>query len=287
MSIIIADSGSTKTDWIVTDSEGATSVRFASSGINPCLVDNTVIARILLQEVSPHIPHRPSQLFFYGAGCRPDQLERMASLLTTHLRVDTAVVQSDLVGAAHALCGHSPGIVAILGTGSGSAVYDGQRFTAQTPSLGYILGDEGSGAVLGRRLLGDIFKGQLPESTLRAFHEAYPELTLSKVIESVYRGETPNRFLAQFTFFLAHHRDDDCIHSLLIDEFCRFFHRNILPYGCSDLATHCVGSVADVFETELREAAVLTGVTVGTILRSPIDRLANFCAREQCQPSAE
>lgn len=284
MSIIIADSGSTKTDWLIADTSGNTPIRITSSGFNPCLMDDDTITHILQHEVAPHIPASPSRIFFYGAGCRPDQTERMASLLTLSLNAASAHVFSDLLGAAHALCGHTPGIVVILGTGSGSAVYDGCQFVAQTPSLGYILGDEGSGAVLGRQLLSDLLKGQLSPSLTKAFYEDYPDFTLSETIEHVYRNTAPNRFLAQFTRFLSAHRQEDEIHALLVNEFRRFFVRNIRPYARPDLAVNCVGSIASVFEPELREAAAAEGFTIGTILRSPIEVLATYCAQEQnCQ----
>ena len=171
MTILIADSGSTKTDWIVCNTETHYQARFATAGLNPCLMDDASITCLLAEEVAPQIKTTVfeasadvetsasiAHVHFYGAGCRPDQIERMQRLIGSVLHATSVSVASDLLGAAHALCGHEAGIVAILGTGSGSAVYNGECFTAQTPSLGYILGDEGSGAVLGRRLVGDLYK---------------------------------------------------------------------------------------------------------------------------------
>lgn len=274
---LIADSGSTKTDWLI-QTTTASPTHITSSGINPCLMNDKQIIDILRSEVLPHITQHPSRIFFYGAGCRPDQQGRMATLLTTILSAHETHVNSDLMGAAHALCGNSPGIVAILGTGSGSAVYDGSRFTTTIPSLGYILGDEGSGAVLGRRLLGDIFKNQLSAHLTAAFRDAYPTLTLSSTIEQVYRGNTPNRYLAQFSHFLSAHRHEEEIRRMLINEFRTFFSRNIRPYDRTDLSVNFVGSIATVFEEELRAAADAEGYKIGDVLRSPIERLASFCS---------
>lgn len=239
-------------------------------------MDDEEIAEILENEVKrettpPHI----ESIYFYGAGCRPDQVERMSGLLRSALRAKSAEVHSDLLGAARALCGHSAGIVSILGTGSGSAVFDGQRFTQQTPSLGFILGDEGSGAVLGRRLVSDVFKRQLPSHILTAF-EQEQDADISEVIRRVYREASPNRYLARFTHFLSAHKDDEAVRRLVVNEFRRFFARNIRNYSRPDLATNFVGSIAAVFEEELRCAASLEGYAVGRILRSPIEALSLY-----------
>lgn len=285
MKILLADSGSTKTDWALIDTEDSASiVRFSSVGLNPCLMSDEVIGGVLSTEVAPHV--EPNVAFvgihhirFYGAGCRPDQIERMADLLCQHLHAEKAYVASDLLGAAHALCGRGKGIVAILGTGSGSAVFDGEKFIQQTPSLGFILGDEGSGAVLGRRLLGDVFKKQLPQYLIEAFHQEY-NIDISSAIQEVYRSNTPSRYLAQFTPFLSEHRDEEKIHELLINEFRRFFARNIDIYDRNDLCVNFVGSIAAVFEPEIREAAALENCKIGTIVRAPMEKLMEFCRND-------
>lgn len=295
MTILIADSGSTKTDWIVCNTDSRSQKRFASAGLNPCLMDDASIMRLLTEDVAPNVfsassespqnASKPSEdlviehVHFYGAGCRPEQIERMQSLISNALHAASVNVASDLLGAAHALCGHEAGIVAILGTGSGSAVFDGQRFTAQTPSLGYILGDEGSGAVLGRRLLSDLYKGVLPQHLLKAF-EVEQQTTLNDVIHNVYRMSSANRYLAQFTRFLSAHLDEAGIRALVVDEFQRFFLRNCNAYNRRDLAVNFVGSIAHVFRNELQEAADKTGFTIGRILPSPIENLCEFCLKE-------
>lgn len=281
MNILIADSGSTKTDWILLGEALPSPLHFTSTGLNPCLMSDEEITTKLQGEVKPQLPPTNiDRIHFYGAGCRPDQLRRMERLLTQATGADRAVVASDLLGAAHALCGHEAGIVAILGTGSGSAVYDGERFTDQTPSLGFILGDEGSGAVLGRRLLGDIFKRQLSPAITAAF-EAECHTTIDEVIRRVYRETAPNRYLASFTHFLAAHRDDSDIHNLIVNEFRSFFVRNLAVYGRKDLTVNIVGSLASIFEAELREAAKASGFRIGKILRSPAEALATFCMNEE------
>lgn len=284
MTLLIADSGSTKTDWFLADTDDKTSFFFQTKGLNPCLMSDAEILTILIEEVLPHLPVGAAQescvpaihrIHFYGAGCRPDQLERMERLLCSTLHAERAIVASDLLGAAHALCGRQAGIVAILGTGSGSAVYDGHGFVEQTPSLGYILGDEGSGAVLGRRLLGDVFKRQLPPFIIETFGRECGA-TIDEIIRRVYREPAPNRYLASFTYFLAAHRDNASIHHLIVNEIRDFFTRNCVIYNRPDLCVNIVGSLAVVFEAEIRESAALEGFKIGKIIKSPGIDLVNF-----------
>lgn len=284
MTILIADSGSTKTDWFLTDMSANSPLSFQTKGLNPCLMSDKEILSVLTTEVLPHLSEGATTegdiptlkcIRFYGAGCRPDQLERMERLLCSTLHAERAIVASDLLGAAHALCGREAGIVAILGTGSGSAVYDGTTFAEQTPSLGYILGDEGSGAVLGRRLVGDVFKRQLPASILEAF-EKECGVTIDEIIRRVYREPAPSRYLASFTYFLAAHRDNEAIHRLLVNEFRLFFTRNCVIYNRPDLCVHIIGSLGVVFEAEIRESAALEGFRIGKIIKSPGNDLVDF-----------
>lgn len=276
MTILIADSGSTKTDWILHDKATTRTTLIATSGLNPCLMTDEEITKVLKEELMSALEAtKIDHVHFYGAGCRPDQVSRMATLLCSVTEAKEAFVASDLLGAAHALCGHEEGIVAILGTGSGSAVFDGERFVAQTPSLGFILGDEGSGAVLGRRLLGNVFKRQLSATVLKAFDQECG-VTIDEAIRRVYREPAPNRYLASFTRFLAAHRDDESIHDMLVNEFREFFVRNIDNYDRPDLCVNIVGSLAVIFEAELRESATLTGHSIGKIMRSPAESILNY-----------
>lgn len=280
---LIADSGSTKTDWLLHPADGGKAERFQTSGLNPCLMSDDAIRSVLAGEVIPHLSAENTSkmdvnidnVYFYGAGCRPDQTERMASLLRAELHAEGAEVASDLLGAARALCGRAEGIVAILGTGSGSAVYDGERFVAQTPSLGYVLGDEGSGAVLGRRLVGDVLKGCAPAHIIEAFHAEFGQ-SIDDVIRRVYREPGANRYLAQFTHLLSRHSDDEYVHGLVVNEFCNFFVRNIRAYHRPDMSVNCVGSIAHYFARELEEAALSTDCKVGKIIQSPVEGILEY-----------
>ena len=180
-----------------------------------------------------------------------------------------------MLGAARALCGTNPGIACIIGTGSNSCLYDGDKIVANVPPLGYILGDEGSGAVLGRTLVGLLLKGVLPSSLRDKFMEEYG-LTTELVIDNVYRQPMPNRFLASLAPFIAEHREEPGIQEMLIQSFRLFFTRNVKMYGHPEMPVNFVGSIAHVFLEELKRAASLEGLKMGKILRSPIAEIAAF-----------
>lgn len=270
--ILIADSGSTKTDWCMGDNP-----IIHTSGINPFHQSAEQIQQILTKELGSQLSPDAtiSAIYFYGAGCTPEKkpiLERALQALYPQAYVE---VQSDLLGAARALCGKESGIACILGTGSNSCYYDGTHIVSNVSPLGYILGDEGSGAVLGKRLVGDCLKKQLPPSLCEAFLQTF-QLTPAEIIEKVYRQPQANRFLASLTPFLSTHREIPEIHRLLISCFTDFFQRNILQYPYSNNLTHFVGSIAWYFQEEVKEAAQLSGIQTGKFIQSPIEELRKY-----------
>ena len=277
MNILIADSGSTKTEWLIAVvdevSDAFESRSFRTSGLNPCLMGDDEIRKILLEEVAPQLEDLHfARLSFYGAGCTPAQTERMSGLLRQYVATNDVDVASDLYGAARLLCRNTEGIVAILGTGSGSGLFDGERFVRQTPSMGFILGDEGSGAVLGKNFLGNLYKGQFPEDvTAKAM--AILGHDLPTIIEHVYRKPCPNRYLASYTHCIKRLEQEESVRVFLRNNFESFFRRNILSYGRPELPVHFVGSVAAVFEQPLREAAALCNCRIGDIVQSPLSRV--------------
>ena len=279
--VLIADSGSTKTDWML---RGETATRqFHTQGINPIHQSDEQILDILRGELLPQLIslNQLSAIKFYGSGVRPDQEARMERLLrevfqlhsshpsplTPHPQIEA---HSDLLGAARALCGDSEGLACILGTGANSCLYDGEKIVANTPPLGYILGDEGSGAVLGKRFLNALYKGQLSNETKSDF-EAEMRMTLTEVIERVYRQSLPNRWLASLSPFIHSRLDDPAVEALVVDNFSDFIARNIEPYHRRDLPLQAVGSIAFYYRDQLSQAANKVGYAVGKILRSPLD----------------
>lgn len=275
--ILIADSGSTKTDWALQSAAGAVA-RFHTQGINPFHQDRAVIAEILRSELLPQLnPSEVSCVCFYGSGVRPDLEPVMMALLQEAFpQAKQVEAHSDLLGAARALCGHNYGIASILGTGANSCLYDGRRIIQNTPALGYILGDEGSGGVLGKHFLHELYKGVLSEKIRSEFEREYG-LTMSDVIQRVYREPMPNRFLASLAPFVHRHLSDAAVNRLVIDNFRDFFRYNIRPYHL-EMPVSFVGSIAWHFRDQLAEAAKAEGFRLGTILQSPIDGLLRFHA---------
>lgn len=279
---LIADSGSTKTDWCLCN-QGTVLLNTQTQGINPYHQTEEAIEEVLRDELLPQLRSQEliahsSQLhiIFYGSGCaNATACNRIKEALYKVLGTETVTVHSDLLGAARALCGHEEGIACVLGTGSNSCLYNGTEITANTPPLGYILGDEGSSAVLGRRLVGDCLKNQLPEAIRDEFLAEY-QLTQEIILEKVYRQPLANRFLASLTPFLSKHREVPEVHKLLVESFTDFFVRNVKQYRRPWLPIHFVGSIACAFSSELKEAAESLGMELGTIMRSPMEGLIKY-----------
>lgn len=272
--ILIADSGSTKTEW---DLDG---LRIKTQGINPFHQDDDTIRAILYDELLPQLYSHCSvsefsslKVSFYGSGVRPELEEKIVRLLSEAFPEAKQIdAHSDLLGAAIALCGHSEGIACILGTGANSCLFDGQRIVKNTPPMGYVLGDEGSGAVLGIRFLNALYKDRLPHTILSDF-EAYIGMNLAQVIDRVYRQPLANRWLASLSEFIHAHMDEPLIEALIVENFRDFLRYNVDPYGRRDLPVSALGSIAYYYQSQFLEALKSEGYTVGKILRGPLDGL--------------
>ena len=281
---LIADSGSTKTDWCLCK-KGTVLNNLQTQGINPYHQSEEAIEGVIREELLPQIPQTIEisklNIIFYGSGCANETAcKRVQDAIHKVLGTNSITIHSDLLGAARALCGHEEGIACVLGTGSNSCLYNGKEIIANIPPLGYILGDEGSSAVLGRRLVGDCLKNQLPEVLRNEFLTEY-WLTQEIILEKVYRQPLANRFLASLTPFLSKHREAPEIHKLLVESFTDFFVRNVKQYRRPWLPIHFVGSIAHAFAAELKEAAESLGMELGTILQSPMEGLVKYYIEEQ------
>lgn len=265
---LVADSGSTKTDWAIGN------LRFKTQGINPFHQDDEAILKILSEELLPQVKdYEIQEICFYGSGVRQELEDKMTAALRKVFPSATSIeAHNDLLGAAKALCGDQEGIACILGTGSNSCIYDGRAIVSNTPALGYILGDEGSGAVQGKRFLNALYKNRLPEQLKREF-ELSQQMTMADVIARVYKQPMPNRWLASLSTFISKHQSEEAVHQLIVDNFSDFFRFNINPYDRRDLPVSAVGSIAFYYESQLREAAEKEGYVMGKIMRSPIDGL--------------
>ena len=295
--VLIADSGSTKTDWtllhIVNPRVGSEVIAtFQTQGITPIHQTPDVIRQILGQELMSQLSTFPrSQLvntkaleipllsqievFFYGSGCTPAHVPMMKQMLDEVFSPKTVEVYSDLMAAARALCGHDEGIACILGTGANSCLFDGEKIAQNTPALGYVLGDEGSGAVLGRLFMNAIFKNT-QFASIRDTYLAETKMTLPSIINKVYREPLANRFLASTASFIHEHLDYEPLRDLVVSNFRTFFQHNLIQYQRRDLPVHAVGSIAFHFQDELREAAEQEGFFLGTILSAPMEGLVKY-----------
>lgn len=275
--ILIADCGGTSTVWALTEGK-SDMICHTTDGYNAAHGGDDALAQTIRRSGLIDKAGRVTEIWFYGAGCTGDMaVRRVAKQLSGCFPGAILNIASDMTGAARALCGREPGIACILGTGSNSCMYDGEKITANTPPLGFILGDEGSGAAIGKRFLGLLLKGHLPEEVSEAFASEYPGLDRCSVIEKVYRGDRPSAFLGSICVFLGRHTDIPTIHRLVTDEFRRFFRMNLAPYpGSQTLPVHFTGSVASHFSRQLSEAADAEDYLLGRIVSSPIEDLVRY-----------
>ena len=276
--ILIADSGSTKTEWTAMDDLTGEVVGHAyTKGLNPYFVTQDEIRDEIRTQLLPMLPVDGfTRIYFYGSGAR-DEKQPMIRQAISSLLVGEVTVMTDMLGAARALCGHEPGIVCILGTGANSCRYDGETIVANVPPLGYILGDEGSGAVLGKHFIADLLKGLLPESVVREFGETYPEITTATILERVYKESQPSRFLASLAPFIRKQINVPEVRSMALECFRSFFRRNVMLYdGWEITPVHFVGSIAHNFHAVLKEAAEAEGIHLGQILSAPMEGLVRY-----------
>ena len=271
--ILIAESGSTKTDWILLGSKGVIK-RQQTLGINPYHQNKSSIVNIIS---SLNQFDSISKIFFYGAGCAIDEKKQIIKDSLLEIFPDTnCEINSDILAAARSVCGIEKGIACIIGTGSNSCLYNGKDIEHNVPPLGYILGDEGSGAVMGKKLIADILKNLAPAEIKNAFYKKY-ELDYGEIINKVYKEEAPSRFLAQFTVFLSENIDSPYVSQLVKNSFREFFERNIKQYdNHNSLPIHFIGSIAFYFKKELQIVAKETGLSLGKIQQSPLEGLIQY-----------
>lgn len=276
--IIIADSGSTKTEWIVGELAG---LSVTTKGINPVRDTKEEILDVLSTELMPELLSSPTirqsdvtEIHFYGAGCIPPFSQSVKEALEEHFPQAIAHVYSDLLGAVRALCGREEGIACILGTGSNSCLCKEGEIVKNISPLGYILGDEGSGAVLGRTLLSEMLKGNL-QDLWEEFTQRY-SLSVSDIINKVYRQPQANRFLASLVPFIKEHADNPSVNDMVVNEFTRFLQRNVIPYGRPDLPVNFVGGVANNFTDEIKAACTLCGLNLGKIIARPAEEMRKY-----------
>lgn len=276
--MLIADSGSTKTDWrLVTANQVDRTLQ--TDGINPYYQATNQIADVLRTQLVPQLIGKViTEVFFYGAGCSgPPVNDRVADALRSVLPdLQTVAVNSDMLGAARGAAGREPGIVCILGTGSNACCYDGSQITRGIQSLGFWLGDEGSGGYLGKTLVRQAFQEQLPDDLRDAFRARY-QLDRSTLLENAYQKPYPNRYFAGFTPFLSENIDHPHVVGLVTDAFTIFLTTYVCRFPeATQWPVHFVGSIAYHFAEPLQQAVRAVGLTTGRILKAPADQLVAY-----------
>ncbi|MGV8828978.1 MAG: ATPase [Breznakibacter sp.] len=274
--VLIADSGSTKTEWTLINDRNETET-FITPGINPFYQNPQEISDILLKEHFNDHPTSVKAIYFYGAGCaNEEKCNLVKEGLASAIHSEYIEIGSDLLAAAHALCQDQPGIACILGTGSNSCYYDGAKIAQNVSPLGFILGDEGSGAVIGKQLIADILKKQLPQHIIELFFETY-QVTQAELLDRVYKQPFPNRYLAQYTKFISKNINVPELEQLVVNGFNGFITRNINQYAQARThQIHFTGSLAHHFRTQLAKALKQQGLLLGKIEQAPMQNLIKY-----------
>ncbi len=273
---ILVDSGATKANWVAV-SDGKTVHQLQTQGISPYFLSDEGIVDVL-REVRRSIPGPVNELYFYSTGCKAeDQRRRMNQLLRLMFQEATQVqVETDLLAAARAMSQREAGIVCILGTGSNACRYDGSQIVETAGGLGFILGDEGSGAGIGKELIRSFLNREMPENLREDLNNHY-HLTRDNILQSVYQLPYPNRFLATFAPFAFENRQEPNIRELLNRQFSLFFQRSVtLLEDSQHLPIHFVGSVAHFFQEEIARNAAPFGLHLARFQQDPMPGLIQY-----------
>jgi N-acetylglucosamine kinase-like BadF-type ATPase len=277
-SVLIAESGSTKTDWRLLQTGRSTPLVFKTTGINPHLQSGAAIAGLLHNELewTPE-QHQADAVIFYGAGAgKQEKREALTEVLKHFFGIEEVSVLGDIMGAARAMCGSKPGIVCILGTGSNSCYYDGEAICEQHASLGFIAGDEGSGNYMGKRILQYYAYRTFDQELTMAFEMKFGS-DIDAIVSRLYQEPFPNRYLASFVSLLTENRGHFMVENIIEDCLNDFFHYHVLKYRKSwQLPLYFVGSVAWEFRDVIEEMCAQYELELGGVEQSPIDRLVGF-----------
>ena len=274
--IIVADSGGSKTDWRLLKKDGSIG-QANSPGFNPYYQPIEHLKEITEGSLLPQVKEEVSKIFFYGTGVSSEKnVHSIQKVFSEYFPKASIEVGWDLLAAARALCGRDPGIACILGTGSNSCLYDGEKIIDNVANLGWILADEGSGTYMGKQLIFDYFRKEMPESLAKQFHSRFP-WSREEVLEKVYQHEKPGAFLASFAKFIFQHLKEPYCYKLAYQSFSDFFENNVMKYeNYASLKVHFTGSIGFYFSDVVRQVANDKGITVKNILEGPIAGLTLY-----------
>lgn len=273
--ILIADSGSSKTQWYYHD--GLKSKKIFTKGLSPYFVPGEEMQTVFATEILKKIKEEPDHIHFYGTGmANPENLKIVKAALRSVFHTSRLHVDHDLMGAAKALCGNNKGIACILGTGSNSCFYNGRKIVKNSPGLGFILGDEGSGSYLGKKVVQHYLYKTFDTDLCHRFDAKY-NLTSSEILDAVYKKPLPNKFLANFTEFLIENRGHFMIENIIEDGLNDFFFNHVYKYKESwSMPINFVGSVAFGFKDVLQVLCDSYELHLGTVLKAPMQGLINY-----------
>ena len=274
--ILIADSGSTKTEWCLLDGKKRKTIY--TQGMSPYFLDTKQIQQILATELKSKLKDvEPDEVYYYGTGCaNPENVKSVKQALKKIFTKATISIDHDLMGAAKALCGSEKGVACILGTGSNSCYYNGKKIIKNSPGLGYILGDEGSGAYLGKKVVQYYLYNTFDPDLMDRFNAKY-NTTNVEILDAVYKHPLPNRFLAGFVPFLIENRGHFMIENIIEDGFNDFFFNHIYKYRESwIMPIHFIGSVAFGFKDVLKDMCNAYELELGRVLKNPMDGLVKY-----------
>ncbi|MEO9023286.1 MAG: BadF/BadG/BcrA/BcrD ATPase family protein [Ginsengibacter sp.] len=273
---LIADSGSTKTEWCLLKNNKPS--LFITQGMSPYFVNTEGAEKILKDEVITHLKkNKVDEIYFYGTGCKnPGNVKMFQKVFHKMFSKSKINIDNDLSGAAKALCGKEKGIACILGTGSNSCYYNGKRIVKNSPGIGYVLGDEGSGAYLGKKVI-QHFLYNIFDDELRTKFDAKFVTTDSEILNAVYKKPLPNRYLASYAIFLAENRGHYMVENIIEDGINDFFYTHIIGYRESaKLPVHFTGGIAYGFKDVVQELCSSYGLELGSILKSPMEGLVKY-----------
>lgn len=272
---LIADSGATKCEWVLLKNGRKKTI--LTSGISPYFMTGDQVVQLLVSQLLPNLKGPVEQVHFYGTGmANPENVAMVKFALKQVFKGATVTISTDLLAAARALCGTSKGIACILGTGSNSCYFNGKKIMKNSPGLGFILGDEGSGAYLGKKVVQYYLYNTFDED-LRARFDARFETNSKEIIESVYRKPLPNRYLAGFAIFLAENRGHYMVENIIEDGINDFFFNHLYKYRESWIyPIHFIGSVAFGFKDVLQDLCNSYELQLGTVMKAPMDGLIKY-----------
>ncbi|WP_419868842.1 BadF/BadG/BcrA/BcrD ATPase family protein [Chryseobacterium sp. CT-SW4] len=276
--VAIVDGGSTKCDWVILDDFGKVFMKTETIGFNP----NNIAAALIVPEIEKNINLNSvkksiTKVFFYGSGCGvPENCAIIERELNRFFDKATVVVKEDLTAAAYAAYNGKPAIVCILGTGSNSCYFDGKNLSIKLPSLGFLMGDEGSGSAIGKQLVRRYFMKKLPADLHQEFEETY-HLTIEDALKNMYHNPRANAYLADFNRFVVERKTHPYFQNMVFEEMKNFFDYQVLPYEESKEAEiNFIGSIAYYYENILRSAAAELNLNVGNVVQKPIERLVDY-----------